>query len=207
MKKLWIPLALTLLVVAAAAHAHPRQGRGMQPRGDGWETFAERFDANSDGQVTAEEYDGRFNFKFVDFNGDGVVTEADFDARRIEHHTKMLTFGTLMHADEDRDGSVSQADYSAFLAQLDANGDGTLERSELGELRRHPRGERGGPEGEDEGAGAPDRPEINIAIADLEASFAKLDANGDGVVERDELPQRRHRGGEGHGPRRGPRGR
>jgi hypothetical protein len=204
MKKYWIPLALMLLVAATAVQAHPRQ-RGPMARGDHWEGFAERFDANDDGQVTAEEYDGRLSFEFLDFDHDGALTESDFEQHRSERHAKFLTLITLRGADEDRDRSVASTDYSAFLAQLDANADGNLDRDELSALRRGTRGKRGGPEGE--GARAPDRPEINAAVSDLEAAFAKLDANGDGVVEGDELPRRRHRGGKGHGPRRGPRGR
>lgn len=197
---------LSLLVLAGAPALLAVPGPGDGERGPrGWESFAERHDVNGDGQVTREELFQTFDmFDRLDENGDGVVAEADFEA----HRTAMAFGFAARRADDDRDRAVTAAEWDAWFAERDANGDGRLtvdDRPERAERGRHSRGPR--PDGsrltealDADGDGA-------VTRADFAALAARYDANGDGVLSGEELPQLERRGPHGHHGRRGFHGR
>jgi EF hand len=211
---------LSILAVAALAGALPilaasaQEPDGPGPHGPhgprGWEGFAEQHDVNGDGQVTRDELVQTLDlFDRVDANGDGVLTESDFEAK----HTDMA-FGFAAHrADENRDHQVTTAEWDAWFAARDTNGDGKLtaedrpdrpERSERGERAR--RGPRPGGPGAEKLAEALDADgDGDVTRADFAALTAQYDENGDGILSEDELPQPPHRGHHGQHGRRGRR--
>ena len=200
MKKILLATALMAIVVAGGLFAQPPGPPAGTP-GDHWQMFLDNHDTDGNGEVTAEEFDGRRPFDNLDLNGDGTVTQAEFDQQIANRRLTGLTARVLFHADEDRNGEVTSSDFAAYLASLDENGDGELNRQELSAMRagrpgrlRKPHGQHG-----QRGQRAPgQRPDRSIAIADLEAAFVTLDENQDGVVVREELPPRMHRGPRGH---------
>jgi Ca2+-binding EF-hand superfamily protein len=192
-------VALAGLVWAAAPLLAEHPFGGPPPS---WEELTERHDADGDGRVSAEELFGD-HFDRLDADGDGFVTAADFEA-----HRSTMAFTFVAHrADADQDGDVTAAELDAWFAERDTNGDDRLDASDF----------------EKRGAGGP-RPHFGNAFAldadgddavtrsDLEALAARFDADGDGVVAADELPEMgpghhgrfHHRGPGGPGPHRGP---
>ena len=175
-----------------AALAEQREGPPPAPR------LLEKLDANLDGTVTRDEFEAADAFDALDVNQDGVLTRADFPPpmfRRMSGHLVKL-------ADADRDGSVTPAEWSQFLASADPDGNGLIERdaleviakerfgSEQGDqvrMRRH-----GPPDFEHEGA-----PELTIE--QLNTAFKDLDRNADGTLQAEELPSQRMHGHGGRG--------
>lgn len=175
--------ALSVLALAALAWATApvlaQPGRGGGP--PAWDEFAERHDVNGDGQVTEQELFQTFApFDRLDADGDGVVTEADFDA----HRGRMAFTFMARRADRDRDGEVTAAEWDAWFAARDSNGDGVLDAEDFADRRpgmRRPKGDFGQALDAD-GDG-------EVTRADLTALAARYDANGDGVLQADELPE------------------
>ena len=118
----------------------------------------------------------------------------------------------LMALDADRDGELSEAEIanaSAALAKLDQNKDGKLSRQELRPRRPEGVGDRPGrsPEAfvqrlmsrDENGDGKLSQEELP---PQMQENFARLDANGDGYVDRAEaaaLAGRRRPGGPPEG--------
>ena len=71
-----------LLVSQADAQRPQRRGGGGGRSADVFKFLAEKYDADSDGKITAEEYDrSEENFARFDTNKDGVLTAADWSGR------------------------------------------------------------------------------------------------------------------------------
>ena len=203
-----LTVAATLPLLAQSSEDAGLRGPG--PRG--WDDFAERHDVNGDGQVTREELVQTMDmFDHLDTDGDGILSDADFDAR----HTAMAFGFTARRADENGDDQVTAAEWDAWFAERDANGDGVLtadDRPEWGERRGTREGRRGGfghhgHHGAHVGrlAEALDADgDGDVTRADFAALAARFDANGDGVLTEDELPALGHDWHRGHrGPHRG----
>src|SRR5262249_9795263 len=145
-------------------------------------------DANGDGQITREEFQKVDLFDLLDTNHDGVLNRDDFPARGMHGPEHLLRL-----ADEDRDGTITAAEWSRFLAAIDPDNKGVVDREAVHALMKerfaklHPDSaapERG-PFSDREGREAP--PELTIET--LNEMFKQLDKNGDGALSSDELPQ------------------
>ncbi|MEM8929792.1 MAG: hypothetical protein AAGE94_01385 [Acidobacteriota bacterium] len=188
---------LTLLALPTLAQDAPEGEASSENRI--WERVSQRFDIDGDGQITNEEFDSQNDrFTRMDRDQDGVLTAADFEGIEARGRTdrRRGPRGPAMHlmrqADINQDGELARDEWTGYLATLDSNTDGSIDRSELEAARP---------------ADAPeppqDRPqrEIEVSVERLSQTFDRLDANADGVITEDEQPRRR-----GRGARRGPRG-
>ncbi|MEL7058442.1 MAG: hypothetical protein AAGN46_00290 [Acidobacteriota bacterium] len=184
-------VAMSLLSALAVGAQPPEQDL------DRWDRFAERFDADGNGAVTAAEIAAESrHFAFLDRNDDGAVTEDDFDALPPRASGLMLRA-----ADVDRSRDISPEEWSAFLAELDVDGDGTVADDEIRALVESRRGDRRGPArpGRDGEADRPRPLDLDgngaTEIVELQMVYDQLDRNGDGSITADEMPPRRLRGG------------
>jgi Ca2+-binding EF-hand superfamily protein len=96
--------------------------------------------------------------------------------------------------DKDGDGKVAIADldqrHKEFVAKADKDGDGYLTKDEMEafhEARMAEREARRFPDANNNGT--VDRREFEDAAR---ARFTELDVNGDGLISKDEMPDRRH---------------
>lgn len=165
----------------------------------GWARFVEKHDANGDGAVTKEEMGmPAERFGHLDQDHDGVVTEADLTALHAAHVVAHLARG----ADDDGDGSVTAAEWDAWFAGRDGNGDGRLDAEDHAEKGHGAEGRHGSHHGhgrlDADGDGTVDR-------ADIAALVARFDADGDGTLSGTERPQvdRERHGRHGRGSHRG----
>jgi hypothetical protein len=163
-----------------------------QPPGDappyGPHGILQELDANGDGQISREEFDSVDLFDRLDTNKDGVLNPEDH--RGLRHRPVHL----VRLADADRDGTVTAAEWSGFLAAADPDNNGLVEKEAVQALLQERfgkgRGRSGGPEGrrgpawDQDGAPA-------LSVEALNAAFVELDKNADGALQSDELPQRR----------------
>lgn len=121
--------ALTREEMRASRHGERgREGRGR--------------DANNDGSLTREEFLARPNAMFdsLDTNDDGLLSSAEMAERRGRHergergHGAHHRHGGPGHLDGDRDGRISQAEFSAggavMFERLDADHDGRITQAE-----------------------------------------------------------------------------
>lgn len=99
----------------------------------------------------------------------------------------------LMEADLDKDGRVSDAEFrkhhEALFKKADTNGDGQLDRDEVLAMSRFHRGPEGGippAPGPEWRAG---KSSGSFGRGNPERFFSTLDANEDGKLQRDELPE------------------
>jgi Ca2+-binding EF-hand superfamily protein len=178
-----------------------------------------QMDTDKDGKVSLAEFSAAREgwLTRVDTNKDGVATQAELDAGfaagQKEHVEKRFT-----HEDANKDGRLTREETrmpSAWFERADANHDGALTLAEATAARQSKhdekkagkaRGPQGkGPQGklsrlDANGDGKIERQELKTAAAQ---SFARLDKNSDGSLTNEELG----RPGRGHGRhRRGPDG-
>ena len=145
-----------------------------------WAEVRDRHDHNGDGQVTLAEYDrGEVRFRNYDRNEDGLLDSSDFPE---DAHFNGFNPMILGHADSDGDQQVTRAEWSAFQASLDADGDGRVVKEEV-----------------QQGIGGwtSDWPLFLLSFdqdgdqdfdeADLEMTFRDRDYNGDGVLAGAEM--------------------
>lgn len=102
-------------------------------------------DANSDGAITRDEFLAGpiARFERMDANNDGRLTDAEKpDMRRMHGHHRG---GGMRHADADRNGTVTRAEFdaqgAAMFTRMDANNDGRLTEADR-EARRAQREQR-----------------------------------------------------------------
>lgn len=186
--------------------------------------FMKNLDQNSDGKVTRDEVqaDVKARFAAMDTNNDGKLTPEEsaqyFQAKAGEMKEKFAE--RLKEADANNDGKWSKQELSKMpermFSKLDQDSDGFVTQAELdagkeaGKERFARFKERHGDfqnklfsRADDNSDGFVDSAE---ALKMAEAHFAKLDANGDGVVEKDELKAARHHHGGKHGDCHGGKG-
>ncbi|MEI9904126.1 MAG: EF-hand domain-containing protein [Asticcacaulis sp.] len=150
MSKIFYATALSAMAFGLAATAAMAQGWGG-PLG-----MLGRYDADSNGQVSADEYTaGRGQqFTSMDSNGDGKVSRDEFtaytqqmmaqwgggngggDPQRQQHR-----IDDFMAADTDGDGLVSSDEYKAAgdarFKSIDTNGDGMISGDEVQAMMHH----------------------------------------------------------------------
>jgi Ca2+-binding EF-hand superfamily protein len=137
--------------------------QGGERRGDPeqrWKMLLERWDADGDGQLSREEFQGPDQvFDVLDADGDGVITQeehAQAQQRRGQRPDPATSLIQMM--DEDGDGRVSQVEWMAFFAGADADGDGFMTLDELtGQMKKmaRPEGPAGGAPGGPDNVPAP----------------------------------------------------
>ena len=124
----------SLLLLAGLAVA---QGRGG---GDMWSRVS-RYDTNGDGKISAEEFTGpeRF-FERMDSDKDGFVTKEEVakmrgrrggPGRGQSRGQGPDTDAILKQIDSDKNGKVSDKEWTAYFKTMDENGDGQLDDGEL----------------------------------------------------------------------------
>jgi Ca2+-binding EF-hand superfamily protein len=161
-----------------------------------------RLDGDGDGKVTLAEMKKaeQEHFAKADANRDGRITSDEVTALREQMKSKRGEFMQKRFADKDADGDgrLSNAEVSRmpaeYFTRIYTNKDGFLSKDELsaranamhehfGE-RFEKRGERLFERADANKDGAVDANEADALAA---AHFAKLDANHDGVIVKDEL--------------------
>jgi Ca2+-binding EF-hand superfamily protein len=169
-----------------------------------------QMDTNKDGKVNLAEFSASREgwLTRVDTNKDGVATQTEIDAS-VETTRKEHTQNMFTREDANKDGRLTRDETrmpSAWFERADANKDGALTLAEATEARKHAHAEKGGKaargdkplEGgkhgklnrlDQNGDGKVERQELQAAAA---KRFARLDQNGDGSLTNDEL-------GRGHG--------
>jgi Ca2+-binding EF-hand superfamily protein len=209
-------LALACLIAGGAgslAYAHGGGGRG--PGG-----LLERIDANRDGKVTSAEVKSSAEglFASADADHDGRVTKQEREAFQQQLHAKFEAGHATRMAkrfakdDSDHDGRLNRKEASRMpderFARIDGDKDGQLSKAELeaargamkdGMKRRHSesaeRHQNRLERADQNQDGAIDRAEMD---GEVQRHFARMDKDGNGTLEGDELRfGQRHRGGRG----------
>ena len=133
-------LALSSLIVAAAAQAGDPQAAGMPGR--------HQVDVDNDGIVTREEAQASprlsADFDAADANKDGKLDTAEMNAHREKMRVEMRAKAEQRwkDADKDGDGALTREEAQASMPGLaerfekfDSNGDGKIARDEMHNLR------------------------------------------------------------------------
>lgn len=162
-----------------------------------------RYDANSDGVLTRQEFDAGHAARFaeMDANRDDQVTREERRAqhqarggegRRGGHHRAAFS-----RADANNDGNITRDEFLArpnqMFDRIDANRNGVIEASERPQPRQRgeggPRRERFNPDADNNGSiSAVEHAAMGARM------FERMDANSDGRVTQEELQaQRGHR--------------
>jgi Ca2+-binding EF-hand superfamily protein len=137
-----IALGTTTMVGAGLAGGHGDHGRGW---GGGHSERAQRmfesFDANQDGTITQAEIDETRSSRLAEFDadGDGSLTIEEYQGLWMDAMRERMVDQFQAH-DDDGDGLVTVEEFSerydSLVQRLDRNGDGQLTQDDL---RRRPR--------------------------------------------------------------------
>ncbi len=168
MKKIALVSSAAALLAATAAIAQPH---GM------------RADADGDGSLTRAELNAALDARFAraDANGDGAIDQAERDAARAERRERMRE----RRAERGRDGRRG-----GRMARLDTNGDGVITRDEVPHERGLAIFDRVDTNGDgqiDQAERSEARNRMRERRAEWRANRPNPDANGDGLITRDEL--------------------
>jgi Ca2+-binding EF-hand superfamily protein len=177
---------------AAELAALKPQGHGKGP-GQG----AAKLDKDGDGKLTKAEAPPRMQQRFdeLDVNKDGVLDQQELQAARASHGGG--GGGMIARLDKNGDGKVTKDEAPAPMQQhfdaLDANKDGAIDQQEL-QAAHAARGAQG-PRGPGRMAHLDADKDGKVSQAEFVAGvqqwFSRMDADGDGVVTRQELRSKR----------------
>ncbi|BFM12891.1 hypothetical protein R50072_30440 [Simiduia litorea] len=97
-----------------------------------------KYDLNGDSQISQEEISAKKLdiFRLMDLNVSGGVSYDEYAQIDSARRTLILK-ARFNKLDGDKDGEVTEAEYSSFLGQfssIDANGDGMLDSTEMAPL-------------------------------------------------------------------------
>lgn len=153
--------------------------------------------ANGELELSVADLEARF--EQMDRDGDGFLSAEDRPGPRA-HRRRGGRRGPIPHllrqADSNNDGSLTETEWTGFLATADSDTDGLLSRDELEALRPDDAPERG-PHANDDHPG--------LEVTRLTEMFQRFDADDNGVIEEGEWrPAGRrgaHRRGRGAGLR------
>ena len=111
------------------------KGKGYG-KGQHWDAFAKKFDANADGKVSKEEFLAkRPGFDRIDGNKDGSVTADEVKAMPAVQKRGGSGQNFVARFDEDKDGKVTTAEYDTkrtkLFEKIDKNKNGAIEQSEF----------------------------------------------------------------------------
>ena len=129
--------AVVILVIPLCAGAWTNPPQGPPHGGPRAEDMLAKFDADGDGQLSAEEFPGPADhFTRMDTDEDGILTAEELTTARPESPR-----GTGFERDDaDGDGIVSLDEFSGpedLFDRLDANGDGIITKEEADSMRPH----------------------------------------------------------------------
>jgi len=194
-------MRLTLIIasIAVAGVAHAGDMQAVHPAGHA-------VDANKDGIVSREEAKDHprlaSSFDAWDKNKDGNLDQAEMAAHREAMRAEMRAkvHERLKAADTDGDGSISRKEAEASMPglaakfdQMDVDKDGKISRDEMHGFRmagkKHQRKHMrmAFKSADRNGDGALDKAEAEAGMPMLAEHFAKVDADQDGKVTREEL--------------------
>jgi len=167
---------LTAAATSSESSAHSRYG-GPQVMFMRHESKMEKADTNADGAVDAAEWNALFSS--LDTDKSGKLEREEMERHHGAPPPEALAFMIAHHADADRDGKVTAAEWKAHVAEVDANGDGTLAAGELSFRHRSEESEDSLPPfaetWDKDGDGS-------LQAGELDALFAAADEDGDGVL-------------------------
>ncbi|MGC9317537.1 MAG: EF-hand domain-containing protein [Armatimonadota bacterium] len=181
-----IAASIVLTVAVAMVVAAPDGDDPAAPEPNGRaKTFLERHDANGDGTIDRDEFQGRENaFLRMDANGDGSITPEELQARRWQGRQRLgrdrqqMWEQMLQRFDENNDGALSEDEFGGpkiIFTALDKNADGMVTSAEAAE--------RGGRNGGGPGQRQATRERWQMMLQ-------RFDADGDGQLSRTEWPGR-----------------
>ena len=212
------PAEMEAAVNERMSHRFGRRDRGEGPMGG---RLMRAFDGNRDGKVTVEEARAEFDRRFAEFdlNSDGKIDDADLPPMMrgrgvLEdgsagmsdrgRHGKMRGLGFLRQADTNKDGVVTREEVRAAAerehVRLDRNKDGAVDQADREALRKETIDYAVRRMAHRLGAGPDGKLTRDQFQAKAAERFARMDANSDGTISRDERPGGHgwHRGGGHH---------
>lgn len=196
--------------------AQPPQGRGPGGGPPGHPLLL-WFDADRDGELSGDEINAAADvLKKMDANGDGKLTRDELRRPPFgQPGGPSGPEGMLRRLDRNNDGKVTKEELPERMqpnfSRLDLNGDGALDADELKQAWQQMGGPRGVP-----GAGnllerirnldADKDGKISQDELQNKAMFDRLDRNGDGFIDEEELAAAGQRLRQRAGQRAGQRG-
>ena len=186
-------MLLSTVAFSSSSFAYPKQ----KSQGAHLSKFINKFDTNSDNQVTKAEFDIAMEqrFKKMDADGNGVVSREEFKKNTKASHKK-YNKKKKAKMDTNNDGRISKQEYleaknrwaEKKFAKLDKNTDGFLSEqertAEKSGKRRFKKSSHYFPKIDANGDGVISAEENK---ASAERMFKKLDTNNDQVITQDEI--------------------